>query len=328
MTDSVVQSFDTNDLEEAIEVGSRLFSDHRVVPRHANASFSYSLRAAHVGTATVGQVRYGCEVSVDIDRVDDTYAVSVPSATVLDVRTGAVEYTSTPELATISGPTDSVNVRGWAVADDVLSMVWFDRRPLEADLGRLLGIDAPALIEFPRVLDLRTGRGAEWYTYARAVFDALDRSGALSLSPLITSHLSSVLSTGLLLAADHQFRTALDAPAAPQAPAAVRRAVRFIDENAQEPITVPDIAASVGSSVRALNRGFKEHVGTSPFAYLIRVRMDGAHRELVSGDPEFTSVSRIAAAWGFYHFGRFALRYREQFGVSPSETLRRSARTR
>jgi AraC-like DNA-binding protein len=322
MTSSVVQSFETNDLDEAVRVGSRLFNDHRVVPRHANASFSYSLRAAQVGALSVGQVQYGCEVSVDIDGVDDRYAASVPSASVLNIRTGAVEYTSTPELATISGPADAVNVRGWAVDGDILSMVWFNRRALEADLGRLLGRDAPDLIVFPRALDLRSGRGAEWYTYARSLFESLNRSGTLALNPLIASQVSSILSTGLLLAADHPFRTALDAPAAPQTPATVRRAVQFIDENAQTPITVPDIAASVGASVRALNRGFREHLSTSPLAYLTRVRLEGAHRELVAGGAGQLSVSQIAAAWGFYHFGRFAARYREQYGLSPSEAQR------
>lgn len=323
-TSSLVQAFVTNDVDEATAIGSRLFNDHRVTPLHADASFSYNLRAARFGATAVGQLRYGCAVSVDIEDVADSYAISVPSATVLNVRNGTIEHTSTPELATISGPTESANVRGWEVPDDVLAMVWFDRRTFEADLGRLLGIDAPRMIDFPRLLDLRSGRGAEWYTFAQTVFAALDDSQSLVLNPLVAAQVSSILSTGLLLAADHQYRTALDAPPAPQTPATVRRAMHFIEDNVREPITVPDIAASVGSSVRALNRGFKEHLGTSPLAYLTRVRMEGAHRELVSGAPEDTSVSQIAAAWGFYHFGRFAARYREQHGMSPSETLRRS----
>ena len=322
MTETRIHSFVTNDVDESIEIGSRLFNDHHVRPLHARAAFSYSLTAARVGTVAFGRLRYGCEVSVDVTGAEDSYAVSIPSTGTIRFRGGGVDAESTPELAMVGSPVDRVTVSGWAAEEDSLAMVWFNRRALEADLGRLLGIDAPVVIAFPRLLDLRDGRGAEWYAYAKTIFDAVGRPGALALNPLVAAQVSSILSTGLLLAADHQYRTALDAPPAPQTPATVRRAMHFIEDNVREPITVPDIAASVGSSVRALNRGFKEHLGTSPLAYLTRVRMEGAHRELLCGAPEDTSVSQIAAAWGFYHFGRFAARYREQHGMSPSETLR------
>ncbi|MGJ4844290.1 AraC family transcriptional regulator [Leifsonia sp. Le1] len=324
MTETPIHSFVTNDVDESIAIGSRLFNDHRVRPVHAHAAFSYSLTAARVGTIAFGRLRYGCEVSVDVAGTEDSYAVSVPSTGTIRFHGRGADAESTPELATIGGPVDRVSLSGWAADDESLAMIWFNRRALEADLGRLLGIDAPALIAFPRLLDLRDGRGAEWYAYATTMIDSVGRSGALAVNPLLASQVSSILSTGLLLAAEHQYRSALDAPPAPQAPATVRRAMHFIEDNVREPITVPDIAASVGSSVRALNRGFKEHLGTSPLAYLTRVRMEGAHRELLSGAPEDTSVSQIATSWGFYHFGRFAARYRELHGISPSEALRSS----
>lgn len=322
MAGTVVQSFVTDDVDESIDIGSRLFYEHRVAPVRPRAHFSYSLSSARFGTLSIGRLRYGCEVSVQVGGVDDSYGVSIPQAGSIVLRMGSTEHVATPELAAIGSPVDRVNVSGWAADGESLAMIRFDRRSLEADLGRLLGIDAPGLIVFPRLLDLRGGRGAEWYAYARSVFDSVGRSGSLALNPLLAAQVSSILSTGLLLAADHQYRTALDAPPARPTPATVRRAVRFIEENPQDPITVPDIASAVGSSVRALNRGFKEHLGTTPLAYLTRARMDGAHRELLSGDPEFSSVSQIAAAWGFYHFGRFSARYRDLYGRLPSEALR------
>ena len=322
MAGTAVQSFVTNDVDESVTIGSRLFFDHQVTPKQAHAEFSYRLSAARVGTVTIGQVRYGCEVSVYLGSVDDSYAVSIPRAGVFNRHVGNREYPSTPELVSVGGPIDDLRVSGFAADDEELAIIRFDRRVLEADLGRLLGTDPPELITFPRPLDLRSGRGAEWFAYARSVLDAVGRSDSLTMNPLIVAQVSSILSTGLLLAADHPFRTALDEPASRPTPATLRRAVQFIEDSAQEPITVPRIADAVGMSVRALTRGFAEHLGTSPLAYLTRVRMDGAHRELVAGDPEHTSVSQIAAAWGFFHFGRFASRYREQYGVSPSQTLR------
>ena len=51
--------------------------------------------------------------------------------------------------------------------------------------------------------------------------------------------------------------------------------------------------------------------------------MDRAHHDLHVGDPSRgDTVAAIAARWGFAHAGRFAIQYRDQYGRSPSTTLR------
>jgi AraC-like DNA-binding protein len=42
---------------------------------------------------------------------------------------------------------------------------------------------------------------------------------------------------------------------------------------------------------------------------------------LLAADGRTTTVSEIALKWGFYHMGRFAIRYKALFGESPSQTL-------
>lgn len=61
---------------------------------------------------------------------------------------------------------------------------------------------------------------------------------------------------------------------------------------------------------------------------LIRLRLNGAHRELKTGLAQGKTVSQIAMSWGFAHWGRFASRYYELFGVYPSTTLRMAAHQR
>ena len=89
-----------------------------------------------------------------------------------------------------------------------------------------------------------------------------------------------------------------------------------------EIVTASDIAQAVGLSVRALDEGFRRHVGSSPMAYLREVRMARAHRELVDSDPDMTTATLIACTWGFGNYGRFSLAYRRRYGCTPSETLR------
>jgi transcriptional regulator GlxA family with amidase domain len=107
------------------------------------------------------------------------------------------------------------------------------------------------------------------------------------------------------------------------APAALRRAVAYIDAHADQPITVTEIAAAAGVSARALQHAFKQQHDTSPLGYLARVRLERAHHDLQAGDPaRGDSVTTIAQRWGFTNPGRFATAYRHTYRVNPSHTLR------
>lgn len=106
----------------------------------------------------------------------------------------------------------------------------------------------------------------------------------------------------------------------------VRRAVTFIDENAHTEITPADIAAAANVSPPVLQMMFVRHQGCTPMQYVRRVRLDHAHRELVSADPVTTSVTDIARRWGFGSASRFAVSYRLAYGRSPSVTLRGDSR--
>ena len=104
---------------------------------------------------------------------------------------------------------------------------------------------------------------------------------------------------------------------------AVRRAVAFIDDHAGEPIGLTEIAAAARMGARTVQEAFRRHLDTTPMAYLRRVRLERAHRELQSADPAAgTTVAEIAARWGFAHHGRFAALYQSCYGRSPSATLR------
>lgn len=80
----------------------------------------------------------------------------------------------------------------------------------------------------------------------------------------------------------------------------------------------------VGVSERSLQVAFNEVYGEPPSVVLRRRALHRARRRLQRGDAGSITVSSIALDHGFTHLGRFALYYKEQFGESPSATLRRS----
>jgi AraC-like DNA-binding protein len=118
----------------------------------------------------------------------------------------------------------------------------------------------------------------------------------------------------------------LDAADPAPARAAPSRRVRLAEEimraRSDEPLTVEDLAREIGVGVRSLQLAFREHRGTSPRAALNALRLDRAREALAASAA--ASVTEVALASGFTHFGRFAAAYRMRFGEAPSETLRRA----
>ncbi|MBT2501032.1 AraC family transcriptional regulator [Curtobacterium sp. ISL-83] len=103
----------------------------------------------------------------------------------------------------------------------------------------------------------------------------------------------------------------------------LRAAVDFIHEHTADSLTVSDIALAADLSVRGLQESFQRSLGRTPMNYLRQVRLRRAHADLLTADPETTSVAAVASRWGFTHLGRFSSEYRKQFGDYPKRTLRR-----
>lgn len=100
-------------------------------------------------------------------------------------------------------------------------------------------------------------------------------------------------------------------------PASLRRALGFIEANAQQDIGLAEIADVACLSVSSLLRLFKRQLDQTPGAYLRQLRLDRARAELRRGDC--ASVRQLAQRWGFQNASKFARAYRERFGESPSQ---------
>lgn len=102
----------------------------------------------------------------------------------------------------------------------------------------------------------------------------------------------------------------------------VRKAVDWIRAHAGERLQLEDIAQAANVSVRSLQTGFKQQYGMSPMAYVLKVRLQEVHHELLTADATL-SITEIARKWGFANRGEFAARYRALYGETPSETRSR-----
>jgi len=109
--------------------------------------------------------------------------------------------------------------------------------------------------------------------------------------------------------------------------ASTRLARDFIHAHIKDLPTVSDVAASCRIGVRALDRGFKKHFGVSPLQYMLDLRLQGVHDDLIA-NRNGNTVTDVATYWGFLNLGIFAARYRERFGELPSKTLLQSRQLR
>jgi transcriptional regulator GlxA family with amidase domain len=106
-------------------------------------------------------------------------------------------------------------------------------------------------------------------------------------------------------------------------PTTLTRAIAFIDANPDLDIGVVDIARAAHVTVRAVQLAFRRHLDTTPMAYLRRVRLDRAHEQLRAASPDDgTTITQVAARWGYPDPSRFTARYRRAYGQPPSHTLR------
>lgn len=95
----------------------------------------------------------------------------------------------------------------------------------------------------------------------------------------------------------------------------VSRVVKIMEQTLQAPLSVAQLAASVGVSERSLLRRFRATLNASPLQYYRALRLDMARRLLDNSD---LSVTEIALACGFDSRASFTRAFKKSFGVPPS----------
>ncbi|MCY0943065.1 MULTISPECIES: GlxA family transcriptional regulator [Streptomyces] len=90
--------------------------------------------------------------------------------------------------------------------------------------------------------------------------------------------------------------------------------LRWMEDNARRDLTLDDLAARAGMSIRTLNRRFREQTGTSPLQWLHRARIRQAQYLL---ETTAHPVDRIATQVGFGSPTAFRDRFKRLVGTSP-----------
>lgn len=99
-----------------------------------------------------------------------------------------------------------------------------------------------------------------------------------------------------------------------------RQVLKVLLERLNDPPSIGELCTLVDAKERTLHLSCVEAFGRPPAHLLLDLRLNAAHRALTT-PLKGSSVTKIAAQYGFTHFGRFSATYFRQFSELPSVTL-------
>lgn len=306
---------DLGALQSILDVAFTPHETHVVGREPLDAHFE----VVHSGNIDVYDLSYGTAVRILPVRPPDYYAVRIGHA-------GRASIThrgnTIPFSPTIVSPGQVVSTRWEADASARIMRIptKLVGDALRGELGEIPGRP----VQFENLLDVRIPEVRQWLRLA-SQFTTLIDTGVLEVSSLAASHFEQLLAQTMVWMAKHDRTDVLHARAGTAGPPTLRRAVAFCEDNAALPITVARIAEAASVSTRTLHELFRSHLGTTPLAHLRRVRLAGAHAELVAiaqGRATPRTIAHVAQRWGFVHAGRFSRAYRAEYGRFPNETMR------
>jgi AraC-like DNA-binding protein len=278
------------------------------------------MRAEQLPMLTAGYLRFGTEVFIKGDEVP-AYYIEAPLSGVAGNawRDGRTERTSVGSAAVFT-PGMPVDLNWSSDCHEICLKV--SEAQMRAQLESMLGRPVHQRITFARKMNLNTRASYDWFGLVRVLAREAGRTDGVLTHRLAVESLQCQLLQGLLLIQPHNYTEALTAGDLAAGAAVVNRAIDLIRAYPESGWDSAGLARATGVGARALQKAFQRSGHPPPMAYLRRLRLERVHVDLMTSEPGRTTVTAVAGRWGFVHLGRFAEHYRQQFGQSPSETLR------
>ncbi len=99
------------------------------------------------------------------------------------------------------------------------------------------------------------------------------------------------------------------------------RAIRMMEQNIEEPLTILQIARDIPLSIKQLELICKRHLGVTPGAYYLRLRLQTARRMALDSK---LSILEIAVRSGFNSQSALSRAFTKRYGQSPLKLRRAS----
>lgn len=314
--------FYTEDVAEASRfIGKALATNQLTLDDADPGRFATSMHGVRLRDISMLYLDLHVAVTLDFPAVGQYIAVHMPmNGRAICVQNGKTyEANTTRALVTSPGQPVLMHIEH----DAPQLIIRIEHQALARYLTRLLGrtLDRPIVFDPP--MDLITDRAVRWNGAIQLLNTEVYHTGSLVQRGHGVGPLEELIMSSLLFVQPSTYYESLMRPQHRATKPPVRESLDYIEAHLREPITMADLAAHVNMSVRAIQQGFREELGTTPMAYLRDRRLERARAELSDSLPsDGVTVTDIAEHWGFNHLSYFATLYRRRWGESPSDTLR------
>ena len=313
--------FRSSELDEAREFVASKFCRHRLERVNREDRFDACHHHAPGIGMSLNYIRYGADVEIEPGELGSFYLIQIPVKGEAWVRNGRTDVCATTATPSVLNPDSYTTMRWYAGCEKLLLQI--DRDALQATAEHLIGRRLPGPVEFEPRIAFERPEMRHWWRRVRAVVRAADDDRLFASGNGLSQRLvEEELIEAFCLRQPSNISHYLENDPGRVAPAHVKRAQRFIQDNLRRPITIAQIAQAAGVTPRCLQLGFRAACDMTPLQYVRFERLLGANYDLMRAQPG-VSVADIAYDWGFTHLGRFSIDYRRTFGQSPSERLRR-----
>ncbi len=314
----------TTDVDEATAAVGRVYVAAKLTPIDTK-TVNMQMNALQLPLLTAGYVGFGADMSIRTDDVT-AYYIDAPlsGSAVSRWRDGEIVKAAIGSVAIFTPGTPCV--LDWS-SDCSQICLKVSEPQMRWELEAMLNHPVRKRITFNRQLNLSTTAANDWYHLVRLLARETRRPGGLLNHPLAVQNLQLLLIQGLLQIQPHNYTEAMAESDGPASAAVAKRAIDLMHAHLQTPWSTAELARATGASTRGLQRAFERSGQPSPMLYLRRLRLHRVHAELAANSPDSITVTVVAGRWGFVHLGRFASQYRQQFGETPSETLRTRGRS-
>jgi AraC-like DNA-binding protein len=312
----------TSDLREASAAIERLQGPFKARPKagHSAGVSPIRVRAASCGKVALSTFSFGSNVDIEPKGLEGAILVTTAVRGRAGMAVGGQIFGAAAGSTFISQEEDRP-VFLYDPDTEVLKLR-FERRRMEEACMKMYDCLPRAPLHFDSVMALPQA-AQRWQALLRFVVASVNAADELEPNPLATSSTEELLMLTLLSIQTHNYDASRGARVRTVSPRQFRLAVDYIHEHLDTDITLTDIAAAAGCSIRSLARTFQHAGDASPMQYLQQQRLQRIRSELVRAQSANKNIAEIAYRWGCRHLGEFNRKYRECFGETPSETRQR-----
>jgi AraC-like DNA-binding protein len=313
----------TQCLQIANQYLNQIIGPHELIDLSDIEPLNFSFQGEQMGGIIMGELIYGKDIIFKTQPASDMhfYCITRPKVGKPKFRQDIHTFEASYGNAAIVSPFDKFEIE--IDRNCIQSFISISKPLLETILSDLIGRPLHEPIEFEHIMSGNNEKINAWWSLLEYFTSYSKPSFNFEcLMNDIKNDFEKILVKSLLLSQPHNYSHVIQ-NLYNSDPEYLKRALNYIHQNIHQNIRNEDLERISGVSKQKLAKAFHNRLQVSSNSYIRYYRLKCIYQEL-SLARDKKNITSIAMKWGVNHLGRFSLEYKQQFGESPSDTIRKS----